>query len=108
MTKGTRTSRQVYKRPIQTVHALVTVRTVDHQLAGDEVDGAVGADLALDVGGVEVLVEDHAVLKDLDERRALVGGGRGEGLIWIDSTIAVAALAISFLLAEILGIVEEL
>jgi len=29
-------------------------------------------------------------------------------IIWIDSTIAVAALAISFLLAEILGIVEEL
>ncbi len=29
-------------------------------------------------------------------------------IIWMDSTIAVAALATSFLLAEILGIVEEL
>ena len=58
--------------PVQ-ADALVAILAEDHRLAVLEIQNVVGLDAL--VGGVleHAVVEDVAVLVDLDERRALVG-----------------------------------
>ena len=66
--------------PAGDAQALGSVLAEGHLLAGDQVDHPVGAYRLVDIRRIEVLVEDHAVLKDLDERGPLVSVGRSKGL----------------------------
>ena len=61
--------------------ALVAVLAEDHRLAVLEVQHPVLADVPVGERAPGAVVEDVAVLEDLDERRALVEAGRVERLL---------------------------
>ena len=61
-------------RPVE-ADALVAVLAEDHRLAVLEDEHPVLADLAVGEVAPRAVVEDVAVLEDLDERRALVAAG---------------------------------